>query len=91
MRTCTHCLPRNGRAQDLRPEEATLCPLDHLLVYALWWVVHDNSALLVVDLGVHTGVADQVDDPLLTLILTEAEAGGEVPATWLAMLFSGYS
>ncbi|KAJ8112104.1 hypothetical protein OPT61_g5455 [Boeremia exigua] len=64
---------------DLGTEEAALCALDDLLVYALWGVVHDDCAGLVVDLGVDTCVADQVDDPLLTLVLRQAEACREVP------------
>jgi hypothetical protein len=49
-------------------------------------VVHDDGAGLVVDLGVDARVADQVDDPLLALVLRQAEAGGEVPVTELANL-----
>ena len=72
-------LPGNGSREDLCSEEATLCTLDDLLVDADGWMVHDDGAGLVVDLGVDAGVADQVDDPLLTLVLAEAEAGREVP------------
>ena len=78
---------RNRSTQDLRPEEAALCPLDDLLVYALRRVVHNNGAGLVVDLGVDACVADQVDDPLLALVLRQAEACGEVPAVMLALAF----
>jgi len=60
---------RNCRTKHLRPEEATLGPLNDLLINRLWWVVHDHCALLVIDLGVYSGVSDQVDNPLLTLIL----------------------
>jgi hypothetical protein len=49
-----------------------------LLVDRLGRVVHDNSALLVVDLGVNPGVADQVDNPLLTLVLVQAETSGQI-------------
>ena len=42
-------------------------------------MVHDHRALLVVDLGVDTGVADQIDNPLLTLILVQTETGRKVP------------
>lgn len=66
---------RNCRAQDLCPEESTLCPLNNLLVDGLWGVVHNDCAGLVVNLCVDTSVADEVDDPLLTLVLREAEAG----------------
>lgn len=55
--------------ENLGPEETTLCPLDDLLVNGLWWVVHDDGALLVVDLCIDAGVSDEVDDPLLTLVL----------------------
>ena len=65
--------------QNLRPEEGTLGLLDDLLVHRLRGVVHDHGALLVIDLGIDAGVADQVDDPLLALVLAQAEAGGEVP------------
>jgi hypothetical protein len=60
---------RNRSTQDLRPEEAALCSLNNLLVYALRRVVHDDGAGLIVDLSVDACVADQVDDPLLALIL----------------------
>lgn len=59
-------------------EEGTLCLLDDLLIDRLGRVVHDNSALLVVDLGIHPSIADQVDNPLLTLILVKTEASGQV-------------
>lgn len=68
-------LLRNCSAEDLSAEEVALCALDDLLVDGLRWVVHNHGALLVVDLCVHTSVADKVDDPLLTLILRETEAG----------------
>lgn len=60
-------------------EEGTLGLLNDLLVDRLRGVVHDNSALLVIDLGVNPGVANKVDNPLLTLVLVETEAGGKVP------------
>lgn len=66
-------------AEDLGAEEAALGALDDLLVDAHGRVVHDDGAGLVVDLGVDAGVADEVDNPLLALVLAEAEAGGEVP------------
>lgn len=65
-------LLRNRSAQDLCPEEAALCPLNDLLIDALRRVVHNNCAGLVVDLGVDACVADQVDDPLLALVLRQA-------------------
>lgn len=79
-------------AEDLGAEEATLGALDDLLVDAHGRVVHDDGAGLVVDLGIHAGVADQVDNPLLTLVLAEAETGGEVPGkyllVWLNLAFT---
>lgn len=78
MKTCRRSF-RYRRAEDLCPEEAALCSLDDLLVDGLWWVVHDDCAGLVVDLCIDAGVADEVDDPLLTLVLGKAEAGGEIP------------
>jgi hypothetical protein len=63
------CSFRNRRAQDLCPEETALCSLNDLLVDGLWRVVHDDCAGLIVDLRVDTGVADEVDDPLFTLVL----------------------
>jgi hypothetical protein len=68
-----------GSAENLGAEEAALRALDDLLVDAHGRVVHDDGAGLVVDLGVDAGVADEVDNPLLTLVLAEAEAGGKVP------------
>ena len=60
---------RNRSTHDLCPEEAALCPLNDLLVYALRRVIHDDCAGLVVNLGVDACVPDQVDDPFLAFIL----------------------
>jgi hypothetical protein len=59
----------HSSAEDLCAEEAALGALDDLLVDAHGWVVHDDGAGLVVDLGVDAGVADEVNNPLLTLVL----------------------
>jgi hypothetical protein len=54
-------------------------------------VVHDDGAGLVVDLGVDAGVADEVNNPLLTLVLAQAEAGREVPVDmWLVTIFGQF-
>ena len=66
-------------AEDLCAEEAALGALDNLLVDAHGRVVHDDGAGLVVDLCINASIADEVDNPLLTLVLAKAEAGGEVP------------
>lgn len=36
-------------------------------------MVHENSPFLVVDFGVNTSIANEVDDPFLAFILAEAE------------------
>lgn len=72
-------LSRYGLGEDLRPEEAALGPLDDLLVHGDGRVVHDDRALAVVDLGIDAGIADQVDDPLLTLGVGKTETGGKIP------------
>jgi hypothetical protein len=64
--------------QNLGSKESALGPLDHLLVYAAWRVVHYDSALLVVNLGIHSCVTDQIDDPLLSLILAETQSRAQV-------------
>lgn len=69
----------DSSAQDLCAEEGTLGLLDDLLVDRLRGVVHDNSALLIIDLGVNPGVTNKVDNPLLTLVLVQTEASGKVP------------
>jgi hypothetical protein len=62
-----------------------------LLVDAHGRVVHDDGAGLVVDLGVDAGVADEVNNPLLTLVLAQAEAGREVPVDmWLVTIFGQF-
>jgi len=66
-------------AEDLGAEEAALGALNNLLVDAHGWVVHDDSTSLVVDLGVDASVADEVNNPLLTLVLAQAETGREIP------------
>ena len=70
----------HSSAEDLCAEEAALGALDNLLVDAHGRVVHDDGAGLVVNLGVNASVADEVDDPLLTLVLAQAKAGREIPA-----------
>jgi hypothetical protein len=50
-----------------------------LLVDGLRRVIHDHCAVLVVDLGIHARVANQVDNPFLPLVRVEAKAGGQVP------------
>lgn len=67
--------------QNLCPEESTLRLLDHLLIHRLRRVVHDHRTLLVVNLGINPGVANQVDDPLLALILAQAETSRQVANT----------
>jgi hypothetical protein len=59
----------NSSAQNLCPEEAALCPLDDLLINADRWVVHQDSAGFVVDFGIYTRVADEIDDPLFAFVL----------------------
>ena len=66
---------RHSRTENLRPEEATLCPLDDLLVDGLRRVVHDHGTGLVIDLRVNACIPDEVDNPLLTLVLRESETG----------------
>jgi hypothetical protein len=63
----------------LCPEEGTLRLLNDLLVNRLGRVVHDNGALLVVDLGVNPGITDEVNNPLLTLILAQTKTSGQIP------------
>jgi len=64
----------NGSAQHLCPEECSLCPLDHLLVYTLWWVIHDHSACLIVDLCINLGISDEVDNPLLAFLVRQSKS-----------------
>jgi hypothetical protein len=74
-------LPGNSSAEDLGAEETALGSLNDLLVNWLWWVVHDNGALLVVNLCIDASVTDQVDDPLLTLVLGQTKTLGKVPSS----------
>ena len=60
-------------AEDLGAEEATLGALDDLLVDAHGRVVHDDRASLVVDLGVYTSVADEIDNPFLTFRMRQTK------------------
>lgn len=69
---------RNGSVEDLRAEEAALCLFNDLLVDVVGGVVHDDGAVLGVNLCVEAGLADEVDDPLLAVVGVEAELGGEV-------------
>lgn len=56
-------------AEDLGPKESTFCSFDNLLVDGAGRVVHHHCAFLVVDLGIDSSITDEVDNPLLTLIL----------------------
>lgn len=85
--SCTLHSFRHCSTQDLCPEEATLCPLNDLLVHGLRWVVHDDCAGLVVNLCVYACVTDEIDDPLFSLVLGETETGGKVPV-WESALCS---
>ena len=76
------------------PEKTALGPLNDLLIYGVGRVVHQHGALLVVEFAVHARVADQVDDPLLAVVLVEAEARGEVSVlrrlVWQKGVFIGW-
>jgi hypothetical protein len=76
-------------AQDLRPEESALRPLNHLLVHALWRMVHDNSAGLVVDLRIHLCVTNEVDDPFLTFRIRQTEPCRQVPSMLISQRVLG--
>jgi hypothetical protein len=89
FKSCFALLGHSG-AEDLCAEESALGALDDLLVDAHGRVVHDDGAGLVVDLGVDAGVADEVNNPLLTLVLAQAEAGRQVPADMLLVTIFGH-
>ena len=59
-------------------EETALGLLNDLLVDVVRGVVHDDSAVLAVDLGIQSSLADQVDNPLLAIVGVQAELGAEV-------------
>jgi hypothetical protein len=42
-------------------------------------MVHQNSSFLVVNLGVNAGIANEVHNPFLSLVLVKAKPGGEIP------------
>jgi hypothetical protein len=68
--------PSHRSIHNRRPKEPTLRLLNNLLIYRLRRVIHDNRALLVVDLGVDACISDEVYDPLLAFGLGEVEAAG---------------
>ena len=57
-------------------EKAPLCPLNDLLIYRVCRVIHQHRSLLVVEFSIHSRVPDQVDDPLLSLVLVQAQTCG---------------
>lgn len=69
----------NSSVQDLRSEESTLGLLNDLLVNVVGRVVHDDGAVLAVNLGIQAGLANQVDDPLLAVIRVQAKLGAQIP------------
>ena len=46
-------------------------------------MVHQYRALLVIEFSIHARVADKIHDPLLTFILIQAQASGQIPSTRL--------
>lgn len=78
---CPFCLPAlsgHSRSQHLSPEESSLGPLNDLLVDATGWVVHDDGSFLVVNLRVDPSVANEIDYPLLTLVLTKTQTCAQI-------------
>lgn len=74
LSSCSKPLPAlsgNGCTEYLGPEEPTLGSLDDLLVDAARRVVHYDGSLLVIDLSIHPRVPNQIDNPLLALILAQ--------------------
>ena len=72
-------LLRDCSTEHLRAKEGPLGLFDHLLVNALRGVIHHHGARLVVDLRIHLGVSNQVDDPFLPFVLGKAKSFGKVP------------
>lgn len=62
----------NGGVEDLCSEESALGLLNDLLVDIVGRVVHDDGAVLAVNLGIESSLPDQIDDPLLPLVGVEA-------------------
>lgn len=69
----------DSSVEDLCPEESALGLLNDLLVDVVGGVVHNDSAILAVNLGIQTRLADQVHDPLLSIIRVQAKLGAQVP------------
>jgi hypothetical protein len=63
---CPSFLLGHCRTQNLCPEESSLGPFNHLLVHALWGMIHNHSAGLVVDLRIYLCVSNEVDNPFLS-------------------------
>lgn len=88
-----HIIPwRNGAnarllryccGQHLSSEKASFRSLDDLLVDWLWWMIHHHCSCLIVDFGIDSGIADEVNDPFLSLVLRQAEACRKIPAITL--------
>lgn len=68
----------NSSVEDLCSEESTLGLLNDLLVNVVGGVVHDDGAVLAVNLGIQAGLANQVDDPLLAVIRVQAKLGAQI-------------
>ena len=60
-----------------------LRPLNHLLIHRIRGMVHQDRALLVIELSIHARVPDKIYNPLLTFILIQAQASREIPSTRL--------
>lgn len=64
-------LSRYRSTKDLGPEKSTLSSFYNLLIYGAGRMVHDNRALFIVNLGIDSCVTDEVDNPLLALVLAQ--------------------
>lgn len=63
-----HLLSNSG-TQHTGPEVHAFRSLNDLLVYRVCGVIHEDCAFLVVELAVHSCVADEVYYPLLAFVL----------------------
>lgn len=76
-------LLRDSCAQHGSAEVTAFCPFYHLIIVSLegtgllpyllidgvGWMIHQHCALLIIQLAIHTGVPDQIDDPFLSFVI----------------------
>lgn len=51
----------------------------YLLINRIGRMIHENCALLVIELAVHSSIPNQIHNPFLAFVLVQAQSCGQIP------------